>query len=228
MRTTRQDARERWHQMVGLVRTGCTAEELVREFECSAQGIRNWVPKADLGEGSRSDGLTTLECVELPRLRAGGAGDLQMGGGLVGHTMVDWVVGIVIAALTLLATTWLTGFLNRRVPSPARAWLALGNLCRLQPRHSEGRFCVVLGWLEGDSNGHDTNTVENAFRNVPRHHTSPFGEDCERFRCGRHVAPGYEDERARGDGSLEGGTRNHRFRKEKWRSTEPLVHSARG
>ena len=69
MRTTRQAARERWHQMVGLVRTGRTAGEPVREFECSAQGIRNWVPKADLIEGSRADGLTTLECVELPRLR---------------------------------------------------------------------------------------------------------------------------------------------------------------
>ena len=69
MRTTQQGARERWHQMMGLVRTGRTAGELVREFRCSSQGIRNRVPKAELGEGRRSDGFTALECVELPRLR---------------------------------------------------------------------------------------------------------------------------------------------------------------
>ena len=69
MRTMRQDALERQQQIVGLVRTGRTAGELARELECSAQAIRNWVPQADLGEGRRPDGLTTLECVELRRLR---------------------------------------------------------------------------------------------------------------------------------------------------------------
>ena len=55
--------------MVELVRTGRTAGELSREFECSAQAIRNWVRQADLDEGRRSDGLTTVERDELRRLR---------------------------------------------------------------------------------------------------------------------------------------------------------------
>ena len=53
--------------MVELVRTGRTAEELSREFECSAQAIRNWVCQADLDEGRRSDGLTTAQRDELRR-----------------------------------------------------------------------------------------------------------------------------------------------------------------
>ena len=56
--------------MVELVRTGRTAEELSREFECSAQAIRNWVRlQADLDEGRREDGLTMVERDELRRLR---------------------------------------------------------------------------------------------------------------------------------------------------------------
>ena len=56
-------------QMVELVRTGRTPGELAREFECSAQAIRNWVRQADRDEGRREDGLTTLEREELRRLR---------------------------------------------------------------------------------------------------------------------------------------------------------------
>lgn len=67
--TTRRYAPEYRRQMVELVRTGRTAEELSREFECSAQAIRNWVRQADLDEGRRSDGLTTVERDELRRLR---------------------------------------------------------------------------------------------------------------------------------------------------------------
>ena len=55
--------------MVELVGTGRTPEELSREFECSAQAIRNWVRQAELDEGRRSDGLTTVERDELRRLR---------------------------------------------------------------------------------------------------------------------------------------------------------------
>jgi len=55
--------------MVELVRSGRTPEELSREFEPTAQSIRNWVEQADLDEGLRSDGLTTLERDELRRLR---------------------------------------------------------------------------------------------------------------------------------------------------------------
>ena len=57
------------HQMVELVRVGRTPEELSREFEPSAQTIRNWAHQAALDEGRRTDGLTTEERAELRRLR---------------------------------------------------------------------------------------------------------------------------------------------------------------
>lgn len=57
------------HQMVELVRSGRSAESLSRDFEPSAQTIRNWVDQADRDEGRREDGLTTVERDELSRLR---------------------------------------------------------------------------------------------------------------------------------------------------------------
>ena len=66
---SRRYAPEYRRQMVEMVRTGRTAQELSREFECSAQAIRNWVRQADLDEGRRCDGLTTGERDELRRLR---------------------------------------------------------------------------------------------------------------------------------------------------------------
>ena len=56
-------------QMIELVRAGRTPEELAKEFEPSAQAIRNWVAQADRDEGRREDGLTTAEREELNRLR---------------------------------------------------------------------------------------------------------------------------------------------------------------
>jgi transposase len=56
-------------EMVELVRSGRTPEELAREFEPSAGAIRNWVRQAELDEGHHSDGLTTDERKELRRLR---------------------------------------------------------------------------------------------------------------------------------------------------------------
>src|SRR6478672_350300 len=56
-------------QMVDLVRAGRTPEELSREFEPSAQAIRNWARQSDLDEGRRDDGLTSAEQEELRRLR---------------------------------------------------------------------------------------------------------------------------------------------------------------
>ena len=56
-------------QMVELVRAGRTPEELAKEFEPSAQTIRNWVAQGDRDEGRRSDGLTTPEREELSRPR---------------------------------------------------------------------------------------------------------------------------------------------------------------
>ena len=56
-------------QMIELVRAGRTPEELAKEFEPTAQAIRNWVKQADLDEGKREDGLTSAEREELRRLR---------------------------------------------------------------------------------------------------------------------------------------------------------------
>jgi len=56
-------------RMIELVRSGQTPEELSRQYEPSAQAIRNWVAQADRDEGRRSDGMTTAEREELNRLR---------------------------------------------------------------------------------------------------------------------------------------------------------------
>ncbi len=56
-------------QMVELVRSGRSPEELSREFEPSAQAIRNWVNQTDRNEGRGSDGVTSAERDELRRLR---------------------------------------------------------------------------------------------------------------------------------------------------------------
>jgi transposase len=56
-------------QMIELVRAGRTPEDLAKEFEPSAQAIRNWIAQADRDEGRREDGLTTAEREELGRLR---------------------------------------------------------------------------------------------------------------------------------------------------------------
>jgi transposase len=56
-------------QMVALVRAGRTPADLAKEFEPSAQAIRNWVAQADRDEGRREDGVTSAEGEELMRLR---------------------------------------------------------------------------------------------------------------------------------------------------------------
>ena len=55
--------------MVELVRAGRDPADLAREFEPSAQAIRNWVAQADRDYGHRSDSLTSSEKEELARLR---------------------------------------------------------------------------------------------------------------------------------------------------------------
>ena len=56
-------------QLVALVRSGRDPEELARQFEPTAQSIRNWVAQADRDAGQRQDGLTTEEREELRKLR---------------------------------------------------------------------------------------------------------------------------------------------------------------
>jgi transposase len=62
-------AAELQQQLVRQVRAGRTPEELAREFEPSAQAIRNWVRQTELDDGTRIDGLKTDEREELARLR---------------------------------------------------------------------------------------------------------------------------------------------------------------
>ena len=63
-------------QMVELARAGRDSNDLAREFEPSAQAIRNWVAGADRSEGRLevkpppdNPGLTVAERDELVRLR---------------------------------------------------------------------------------------------------------------------------------------------------------------
>jgi len=56
-------------RMIELVRSGRSPEDLARQFEPTAQAIRNWVKQADLDDGRRGDGLTSAERDELRRLR---------------------------------------------------------------------------------------------------------------------------------------------------------------
>jgi transposase len=55
--------------MVELVRAGRSPEELSRQFEPTAQAIRNWVAEDDANRGKRTDVLSTVEREELVRLR---------------------------------------------------------------------------------------------------------------------------------------------------------------
>ena len=56
-------------RIVELIRAGRTPEQLAKEFEPSAQTIRNWAVQPDRDAGQRQDGLTTEERDELRKLR---------------------------------------------------------------------------------------------------------------------------------------------------------------
>jgi len=68
-RTHKPYPKEFKQKLVALVCEGRSPEELSRQFEPSAQAIRNWVVQADRDEAKRADGLTTTEREELQRLR---------------------------------------------------------------------------------------------------------------------------------------------------------------
>ena len=59
-------------QMLELVRAGRNPNALAREFECSAQAIRNWIAQEAIDAGTPlpgKDGLSSAEREELARLR---------------------------------------------------------------------------------------------------------------------------------------------------------------
>jgi transposase len=56
-------------KMVELVHAGRNPEELAKEFEPTAQTIRNWVGRAEANGGKRRDVLTSTEREELSQLR---------------------------------------------------------------------------------------------------------------------------------------------------------------
>ena len=68
-KTRRAYAPEFRRQMVELVQAGRSPEALAREFEPTAQSIRNWVAQAECDAGGGNGGLTTAEREELNRLR---------------------------------------------------------------------------------------------------------------------------------------------------------------
>ena len=73
----------------------------------------------------------------------------------------------VSASFLTLFVSWVTEFLHRFDYPPERAGLAVSLLFRWEePQRLEDRFRVVLCWLEGDSWGDDTRTVEQAFAGI--------------------------------------------------------------
>ena len=68
-KTRPPDAPQLRARLIELARSGRTPEELGRQFEPSAQTIRNWLRQADRDDGRRADGLTTVEREEVRRLR---------------------------------------------------------------------------------------------------------------------------------------------------------------
>src|SRR5215204_4638059 len=57
-------------EVVELVRsTGKTVGQVAKELDLTETAVREWVKRADLDAGRRSDGLTTAEREELRRLR---------------------------------------------------------------------------------------------------------------------------------------------------------------
>ena len=67
--THRPYAPESRQQMVGLVPSGRTPEQLAQEYEPSEGAIRNWMAQRERDAGQREDGLSSDERQDLRRLR---------------------------------------------------------------------------------------------------------------------------------------------------------------
>ena len=68
-RTRQCYAPESRRQLVELVHAGRSPEALAREFEPTAQSIRNWVAQSKRDASCGDGGLATVEREELHRLR---------------------------------------------------------------------------------------------------------------------------------------------------------------
>ena len=68
-RTHQPYAPEYRRRIIELARAGRSVNALAREFEPTAETIRQWIKQAGLDDGLRSDGLTSSEREELNRLR---------------------------------------------------------------------------------------------------------------------------------------------------------------
>jgi transposase len=55
-------------QMIELVRAGRDPDDLAREFEPTAQSIRNWIAQADRSESRRNEGADTTSGAEREEL----------------------------------------------------------------------------------------------------------------------------------------------------------------
>lgn len=56
-------------QILALVQAGRTVQELAKEFEPTAQTIRNWIVQNELDSRASQEGATRDEKAELARLR---------------------------------------------------------------------------------------------------------------------------------------------------------------
>jgi transposase len=68
-RTRRGYPPEFRRQLVELVHAGRSPAELAREFEPTAQSIRNWLAQSERDAGGDDGGVTSREREELNRLR---------------------------------------------------------------------------------------------------------------------------------------------------------------
>ncbi len=57
------------HKLIELARACRSPDELAKEFEPSAQTIRNWIAQDERNTGRRNHGLSTGERDELAKLR---------------------------------------------------------------------------------------------------------------------------------------------------------------
>lgn len=65
-------------QMVGLVHAGRDPDDLAKEFEPTAQSIRNWVAAANKGDGRWPEAAVTLHSAEREELLKPRCGNQQL------------------------------------------------------------------------------------------------------------------------------------------------------